>query len=264
MLRSPPALLITALATLTAGGYCYGMKTSGSKTMPSMGQAVNRMEQKKKSRCGKIVQAARKGDMEFLMPGGEPLSEVKLRRLKINCVDQHGYTPLHHAARKGNLDFLVKLIDLGANLEGIYAETGWTSLHEAAYWGKAAVVKTLVDRGAEVNSIASKTKETPLHAACQGLYGNQAPIVKVLLDAGATESLSVVDSNGLTALHHAARNECVACVRTLLGAGANVDITDNKGRSALSIARSFKFSEIISLLGGEPEKEEADFTLSEM
>ena len=82
-----------------------------------MRKAANRQKEKKHQQCAKIVKAARKGDLDILKPGGAPPSDKQRRRMKLDCLDEVGYSPMHHAARKGQIEFLQVLIEMGANTE---------------------------------------------------------------------------------------------------------------------------------------------------
>ena len=125
-----------------------------------MRKEVNRKKEKEQSNCAKIVKAARTGDMEFIKPGGSHLSEKQRRRMKIDCLDEVGYSPLHHAARKGKIDFLRSLLDMGANVEIQNDSAGWTPLQEASYWGQLEAVKALLNGGANVNHLTKKNQNS--------------------------------------------------------------------------------------------------------
>ena len=92
-------------------------KLNVNKFKNTMRKAANRQKEKKHQQCAKIVKAARKGDLDILKPGGAPLSDKQRRRMKLDCLDEVGYSPMHHAARKGQIEFLQVLIEMGANTE---------------------------------------------------------------------------------------------------------------------------------------------------
>ena len=82
-------------------------------------------------------------------------------------VNAHGgvkqCTPLHMAARRGNVEVAEALLDCGADLEA-RDSLGETPLRRAVNCGKAGVAALLVSRGADVHSRGSKGL-TPLLAA---------------------------------------------------------------------------------------------------
>jgi hypothetical protein len=92
-------------------------KLNVNKFKNTMRKAANRQKEKKHQQCAKIVKAARKGDLDILKPGGAPPSDKQRRRMKLDCLDEVGYSPMHHAARKGQIEFLQVLIEMGANTE---------------------------------------------------------------------------------------------------------------------------------------------------
>ena len=121
-----------------------------------MKRAERRKKEKEESICGDIVKAARAGDMEFLKPGGGNMDAKTRKTLKVNCLDEQGYSPLHHASRKGKLTFLSALIELGAKLEVELSFSGWTPLEEAAYWGQSEAASALLKAGADPNHMTKK------------------------------------------------------------------------------------------------------------
>ena len=67
--------------------------------------------------------------------------------LSVSTRDEFGNTPLHIAARMGEIDHVELLIANGANVDAI-GEDGATPLHDAAGYGRVAVVKALLAAGA--------------------------------------------------------------------------------------------------------------------
>lgn len=82
-------------------------------------------------------------------------------------------------------------------------------------------------------------------ANADGTDGSRAPLVTLAADAGCIKVLSLLTAarcdvnrrrqDGATALHRAAVNNHVSCLRHLLGASADPDVVDSHGRSALLI-----------------------------
>ena len=76
-------------------------------------------------------------------------SEYKVRRLLkegcfVNGVDDDGYTPLHHAASKGNLSVVRVLISEFKADINIRTKSGETTLYRAASGGNPDVVRVLI------------------------------------------------------------------------------------------------------------------------
>lgn len=69
----------------------------------------------------------------------------------INSRDKTGRTALHHAAQKGDLQEVKRLVAAGADVN-IRSTSKWqtTALHEAAY--NVEIAWYLIDHGADVNA----------------------------------------------------------------------------------------------------------------
>lgn len=91
---------------------------------------------------------------------------------KANCSNMHGLTPLHYAARLGNLDMISLLLTHGAFI-GQVESFFWTPLHYAVYHGWEAAVTKLLESAAATNGAGQLVNETDslarsaLHVACR-------------------------------------------------------------------------------------------------
>ena len=96
-----------------------------------------------------------------------------------------GYTPLHLAARSGDVEIAGILLDAGAD-PNAFTSTGVTAMHFAADADAAGVVEALVERGGEADARDAFSERTPLmFAAVRGA----AAAARALMDAGADPSL---------------------------------------------------------------------------
>jgi len=68
----------------------------------------------------------------------------------VTQLDYHGWTPLHHAAKEGELDTVRALIECGADVTARTCD-GLSPLQVAAMHGHADVAAMLVARGADIN-----------------------------------------------------------------------------------------------------------------
>jgi uncharacterized protein len=116
--------------------------------------------------------------------------------LKIDATNAAGETALMHAAIKGRLDWVKRLLDAGAAPD----REGWTPLHYAACGPDPAVVGLLLDRGARIEA-PSPNRTTALMMAAR--YGDERS-VDLLLARGA--DLRARNDLGLTVTEFAQRS----------------------------------------------------------
>jgi len=155
---------------------------------------------------------------------------------------------LYYAAFIG-LDELVKLfIAEGANVNVQFDYGNWlmTPLHTAANWGHTKTAKTLLTAGAKVDVQCSRGM-TPLRHAIVTDDDGHNETLKLLIAHGADINEQGADT-GQTPLHQAAGNDHGEIAKTLLNAGAKVDIKDKMGRTALAVARQYAHTEIAEML----------------
>ncbi|KAK2724436.1 hypothetical protein QYM36_001072 [Artemia franciscana] len=109
-----------------------------------------------KSQCTPLHYAARDGELEICYL---LLSSGAL----MDALDASKWTPLHFAARYGNLEICRLLISSGASVNAL-DDSKWTPLHYAARYSKLEICLLLVSNGAEINCLTSKN-DTPLMLA---------------------------------------------------------------------------------------------------
>ena len=190
------------------------------------------------------------------------------------------YTGLHKAAADGDIVALRELLDAGAdpNVRDSYART---PLHVAAYRGQHEGMRALAAAGADANvlerdfydivTIAAVADDLPtltvaLEIACSpsnvtsrydgtaliaAAHLGHAEVVDTLIAAGAP--LDHVNNLKWTALiesivlgNGGARH--TATLRSLVNAGANVNIKDGRGQTPLTLARTRGFSKMVQIL----------------
>jgi ankyrin repeat protein len=142
------------------------------------------------------------------LAGAQPLSD-----------SGDGMTPLHWAARRGDVAAAVQLIKSGANLEATTRVGGYTPLHVASKEGHGAIVKALLDAGSNAKA-ATTSRTTALHLAAGA---GSVEAVAALLDHGA--DINAGESAwGQTPLIFAAAQNRVDAIRLLIKRGANIDL----------------------------------------
>ncbi|XP_065198376.1 poly [ADP-ribose] polymerase tankyrase-1-like isoform X2 [Sycon ciliatum] len=138
-------------------------------------------------------------------------------------------TPLHHAAKQGNIDICKSLLEAGADKD-IQNSSGNTPLHYAVWYGRADVFHTLLEAGAKID-IQNSAGDTPLHCATKQC---NIDICKTLLGAGAEKDIQNMD--GDTPLHCAVKQCHIPICETLLDVGAEKDIQNWDGDTPLHCA----------------------------
>lgn len=184
----------------------------------------------------------------------ERIEALLARGADINAADPEGTTALHHLAgslcRRGKeVRFLVAH---GADVNAA-DNKGRQPIHEAAKRCGTETIHTLVELGADVNA-ADLGGITPLQTVGMHMgiwnWGEERLIntASTLLGCGADPNLK--DKKGRTALAVYVRNfgQFSSVVRTLLENGANPTIADNDGLLPLHIALTFGFREVADLL----------------
>ncbi|XP_062581012.1 ankyrin-1-like [Saccostrea cucullata] len=143
----------------------------------------------------------------------------------INSRDHMGSTPLHIAAKCGNVEMVEKLLESGASVivEDLY---GYQPLHVASIHGNVKIVQLLLNKGCNIDK-NSAAKLTPLHCASQK---GKPDIVSLLLQRGA--SIDPQNSYGQTPLMLAISEGHEEVVKLLVDAGSDLNLRD---KSTLSV-----------------------------
>jgi ankyrin repeat protein len=125
------------------------------------------------------------------------------------------------AAAFGNAEVAEALIELGADVTA-RNPAGHTPLHIAALAGQADVARLLIAHRAPVGIRAPAHGETPLHLAA--LLG-RVKVISVLAAEGA--EIDLTDNDGVTALQYARLRRQMGAVEALASLGARIDdLTD--------------------------------------
>lgn len=183
---------------------------------------------------GQFVLAAKAGKVERT---GQLLREGAA----VNSRDRLGNSPLNMAATKGNVALVKLLLDAGAdpNLANL---SNVTPLMGACFAESAEAIGLLLAAGATTDPTDRVKKTAATYVAANGCI----PCMQALLDAG-MQANAVLD-NELTLLMWAAGSGREDMVRYLLAHGASKEPKDNRGMTALAIAREAKQAGVVALL----------------
>ena len=201
-----------------------------------------------------------------------------------------GYTALHAAVLRGNLDLVKTLLESGANPNAVvqhgtpgrrlsadyslrHQQIGTNAFWLAARFGHPAIMRVLAERGASAVSVP-KDGMTALHAAMgfvrgltenrEGRYG-VPPLEHPLEERRSLEAariavemgvdVNAVDAAGDTALHDAARQRFNSIIEYLAGHGADLGIRNKRKLTPLGAAIAENPE------GGEQERRQATIAL---
>jgi ankyrin repeat protein len=119
------------------------------------------------------------------------------------------------AAKKGNVEAVVALLDMNPELIHAKDADGSTPLHCAAWKGNDAVAALLIERGADltVENENDHWGGTPLHAAA---HANNRAIAEMLIRAGA--DVRFRSRNGRTPLEETQIHKATAVAKALIQA----------------------------------------------
>ena len=208
---------------------------------------------------------------------------IKKQPATINQIDNVSHaSPMHLCVVNGNIHYLSILIDHGGDVN-LADGQGKTLLIKAIECTNEQIIQFLINRQAEVNKPDTKHRNTPLHWACLTANTNgYFKVISILLNCTHV-NVNLANSKEETILHLIAKssknlyvfiNDCLdnnginldkqdvkgrtplfiaclygnyRCVELLLNSNANPNVNNLIGESALQIARSKGFVDIVDL-----------------
>lgn len=191
----------------------------------------------------KMHQALRKWIFE-----GADVAEKEIRKLAkdkpelLNQPDENGEPPVFLACSLMQDQPLKLLVELGADVNARNA-SDWPLFMVAAANVSRDALALLVEKGAD--PLVSIDGETALHRAMlneRTAVGN----AEFLLEKGV--DIQSRDQMGWNALDKAALDNLVEATRFLLSKGAKANAVDNRGLTALEVAKERGYDEIVALL----------------
>ena len=198
-----------------------------------------------------LIQAAKSGDHEGV-------SRVLKEGAEITCRDRNGYTGLHIGARRGHDNVVKTFIEAGIDINIREGDTKWTALMIATIYDKISCLQILLDNGADPDIKDEEKGQTALMLVAEK---NKPDIVAELLKKSADRTIlnnagkSAIklaqekNSEDVVKLHEAwgdqetlnkelftaAIKGRARLVNGLLRAGADLQATDEEGRTGLSL-----------------------------
>ena len=233
--RDPSSLEVNTLLFEAAGAGC-------AEALPRLfvaGASRLARDREGDTALGIAARAGRTAVVETL------LSEEKRQ---LDLADARGATPLMLAIHSGRGAIARRLLEAGAAVDAADRQ-GETALSEAAFAADEEIGLALLEKGARADT-RDRTGNRPLcYAAARGAL----KLTAALIDAGGGADARC--GGETTALMWAAghpdltRTElAVATTKLLLSRGADMDTTDDRGRSALMIAAALNRFETARVL----------------
>ncbi|KAL4605213.1 hypothetical protein ACB092_09G012800 [Castanea dentata] len=194
--------------------------------------------------------AARAGNLELVVEIISNTEEAELKQL-LSKQNNSGETALYVAAEHGFVELVKEMIKYyDVSLAGTKAKSGYDAFHIAAKQGDLEILKVLLDAFPELSMTVDSSNTTALHTAAAQ---GHIQVVNFLLEEGSS-LLIIAKSNGKTALHSAARHGHLEVVRALLSNESGITTrTDKKGQTALHMAvKGMKFDLVDELVKSDP------------
>ena len=155
--------------------------------------------------------------------------------------DKYGYSVLHHAVYRNNLNLVTNLLEEKGLEHEATDEQGNTALHLAAQGQDPAMVAILMEHiSLQVVSRESRVKgvnkegRTPLHVAAS--TGCEAAVEVILGSEDSSTILEHRDSRGMTALLVAAASGNIETVNMIIEKGADIRVSSKDRETALHIS----------------------------
>lgn len=111
-----------------------------------------------------LLEAIGKGELE------ETARLLGSKNVRVNCLDEHGMTPLMHAAYKGKVEVCKLLVRHGADVNCNEHEHGYTALMFAGLSGNKDITWMMLEAGAETDAVNSVGRTAAQMAAFVGQH----------------------------------------------------------------------------------------------
>ena len=172
------------------------------------------------------------------------LSLIKLLSLK----DKDGNTPMLFAAYKGNIEIIMKLIEIGVKYD-TKNNAGLDVIHMAAQNDNPNVIVFFKEKYNYDIFQSDIQGNNPVHWACSNCAKMALGYLLYYIDDKNKSVLNAVNNNGQTALHLTIlTNESNTIIKKLIKKGINTNIKDNSGLTVYDIAKNNHKNEINNIL----------------
>jgi len=151
---------------------------------------------------------------------------------------------LFEAAAVGKRERVDEMIDENPSSVADRSSDGFTPLDLSCFFGHVLCAQLLIQKGADINAAAENPmKVRPIHSAAAG---HHLDVVKLLLEKGA--DADVQQQGGFTALHAAAIQGDEAMVQVLIKSRVGPRLQADDGKTAAEMAREKSHESLAALL----------------
>jgi len=131
---------------------------------------------------------------------------------------------------------------------------GETPLHTAAKKGEIAKVRELLKAGASPN-VTDAAGWYPLHELAMSVKGGAVEILSLLIEHGAMVDVFSTGEKGVTPLQEAVMYGSKEMVTMLIKAGASTDLPSKEGKSAVMLASESDTEDMVEIINAESGKD---------
>ena len=172
-------------------------------------------------------------------------NELTLEKL-LSLKDKDGNTPILFAAYKGNIEIIIKLIELGVKYD-IKNKAGLDVIQMAAQSDNANVIVYFKEKYNFDLFQTDLQGNNSIHWASSNYAKNALGFLLYYIDDKNKDVINTVNKSGQTALHLTIlTNESLTVIKKLIKKGINPDIKDKNGLNAYDIAKNNKKYESIN------------------
>jgi ankyrin repeat protein len=157
--------------------------------------------------------------------------------------------PIFNSIVQQDVDVIKNYISAGKNVN-IKNKENVTLLHVAAQSGNVEIIKLLLDAGANVNA-KDKRGKTPLLMTDVDEEKDLLEILKLFIAKGVDVNIQYKDENNQTLLMLACDDDNLEAVKILLEAGANPNLKDSEGETAMMKTDSEEIKNLLRQYGAK-------------
>nr|CAD2184157.1 unnamed protein product [Meloidogyne enterolobii] len=171
-----------------------------------------------------------------------------LEKIRPNCLEKNGMSPLVQACFKGNEEMVKMLLEIGADADIRYHDQGYTPLMFAALAGKPKICQLLLDSGASTHVENSIGKTAGEMAAFVGQYECVSVInahigvedVNKILHPQGEKSEKIYPNELVDFIHRLTRTHLFHPVRLIFDVVGDGIIWENREKTVWTVDRLFE------------------------